>query len=70
LLNRDGVLYVPAESVYAIIEVKQELSRTYIKYAGDKIKSVRCLKRTSVPIPHAGGTYKPKPPDRIIGWLG
>jgi len=69
LLNKEGVIYVPAESVYAIIEVKQELSRVYIKYAGDKIKSVRCLKRTSIPIRHAGGIYEPKPLHRIIGGL-
>jgi len=69
LLNKDGVIYVPAESVYAVIEVKQELSRIYIKYAGDKIKSVRCLKRTSAPIRYAAGTYKPKRPHRIIGGL-
>ena len=69
LLNKDGIIYVPAESVYAVVEVKQELSRAYVKYAGDKIKSVRCLNRTSLPITHAGGTYKPKPPHKILGGL-
>jgi hypothetical protein len=69
LLNKDGVIYVPAESVYAVVEVKQELSRAYIKYAGDKIKSVRCLKRTSIPIPWAIGKLKAKRPHRIIGCL-
>ena len=38
-----------------------------IKYAQDKIKSVRRLHRTSLPIPHAGGTYDPKPLIPIIG---
>jgi len=69
LLNKDGVIYVPAESVYAIVEVKQELSRKYVKYAGDKIGTVRRLERTSAPIRHAGGTYTAKPPHRIIGGL-
>jgi hypothetical protein len=69
LLNKDGIIYVPAESVYAVIEVKQELNKKYIEYAGEKIASVRRLKRTSVPIPHAGGKFKPKPPSKIIGGL-
>jgi hypothetical protein len=27
LFNRDGILYVPAESVYAVLEVKQQLDK-------------------------------------------
>jgi hypothetical protein len=60
LFNQDGALYVPAESVYAVIEVKQALSKDYLEYAGTKAASVRCLHRTSAPIPHAGGVYPPK----------
>jgi hypothetical protein len=40
-------LYIPAESVYAVIEAKQELSRTNIIYAGKKAQSVRRLYRTN-----------------------
>ncbi|MBU1020078.1 MAG: hypothetical protein KJ847_02600 [Firmicutes bacterium] len=69
LLNRDGVLYVPAESVYAVLEVKQKISKDYIKYAGEKIASVRKLKRTSKKIVHAGGEFKPKPLHKIIGGI-
>jgi hypothetical protein len=69
VLNLNGALYVPAESVYAIFEVKQEMSADEIAYAADKIASVRCLHRTSMPIPHAGGTFDPKPPQHIIGGL-
>lgn len=69
LLNKDGVIYVPAESVYGVIEVKQELNRKYVKYAGEKIASVRKLNRTSVEIPHAGGKYEAKEPFRILGGL-
>lgn len=65
----DSALYVPAESVYAVFEVKQEMSGHEIKYASDKIASVRRLHRTSIPIPHAGGTYAAKPPQYIIGGL-
>lgn len=60
-------LFVPAESVYAVFEVKQSVDAGVIKYAQDKIKSVRRLHRTSLPIPHAGGTYDPKPLIPIIG---
>jgi len=69
LLNRDGVLYVPAESVYAVIEVKQKLTKGYIKYAGQKVASVRKLKRTSKEIKHAGGKFKAKELHRIIGGI-
>jgi len=69
LLDQEGVLYVPAESVYAIIEVKQELNKDYIIYAGEKIKSVRALKRTSAEFAAAGNQYQKTEPKHIIGGL-
>jgi hypothetical protein len=69
LFNQDGAKYVPAESVYAVFESKQEMSAPHIKYAQEKARSVRRLKRTSAPIPHAGGTYKPKKPPRILAGI-
>lgn len=51
---------IPAESVYAVFEVKQTLNKEYIDYACERAASVRRLKRTSAPIKHAGGEYKPK----------
>ena len=65
VFRHNNTRYVPAESVYAVFEVKQELTKEYLEYAGDKAKSVRSLKRTSVPIPHAGGTFPPKTPHFI-----
>jgi hypothetical protein len=59
--------FIPAESVYAAFEVKQELSKENVEYAGDKLATVRSLRRTSAPVPHAGGVFKPITPDRIIG---
>lgn len=53
-----GATYIPAESVYAIFEVKQELNKFNLEYAGKKIKSVRSLHRTSAPIFHLGGVNK------------
>jgi hypothetical protein len=69
LFRREGSTYIPAESVYAILEVKQSFSKEMVDYAGDKAASVRRLRRTSVPIPHAGGTYPPKPHFRILAGL-
>lgn len=69
LFKRDGTCYVPAESVYAVFEVKQELDKGHIEYAGDKAASVRRLKRTTAPIPHAGGEFDPKEPQHILGGI-
>lgn len=60
---------IPAESVYAVFEVKQELNKEYIEYAGEKAKSVRTLLRTSAPIKHAGGYYDPKPLHEILAGI-
>ena len=67
LFNQDGAKFVPAESVYASLEVRQIISAQNITYAGEKAASVRKLRRTSAPIPHAGGRYEPRQPPRIIG---
>lgn len=70
VFNQDSAIYVPAESVYAVFEVKQEINKDYMIYAGNKIKSVRKLNRTSAPIIHAGGKIlNPKQPFRIIGGI-
>ena len=60
---------IPAESVYAVFEAKQTLNLNHVRYAQEKISTVRNLHRTSLPIPHAGGTYAPKPLHRIYGGL-
>ena len=57
----DGAKFVPAESVYAVFEAKQAINAGVISYAKSKAASVRRLHRTSLPIPHAGGTFDPKP---------
>jgi len=69
VFNQDNSYYIPAESVYAVFEVKQEINKDYIQYAGAKTKSVRNLKRTSTFIPHAGGCYDPKQHKRILAGL-
>jgi hypothetical protein len=58
---------IPAESVYAVFESKQSLSAADLRYARKKIKSVRRLSRTSLPVPHVGGLAKPKNLHHILG---
>jgi hypothetical protein len=60
---------VPAESVYAVFEAKQSIDAKHVAYAQQKIASVRKLHRTSLPIPHAGGTYPPKALIPIMGGI-
>ena len=60
---------IPAESVYAVFETKQTINAENVKYAMEKAASVRKLHRTSLPIPHAGGTYPAKPPIKIYAGL-
>lgn len=65
-----GSTVVPAESVYAVFEVKQTINLKNIRYAQAKIASVRKLYRTSLPIPHAADKpYPPKTPFHILGGL-
>jgi hypothetical protein len=69
IFNFHGQIVVPAESVYAVFETKQTIFAGQVNYAQDKVQSVRKLKRTSLPIPHAGGVFLPKPLPYILGGL-
>jgi uncharacterized protein DUF6602 len=69
LIDVGDYLFVPAEAVFASLEVKQELSRETIEYATGKVASVRGLHRTSAPIYYVEGQYKPKPLQPILGGL-
>ena len=61
--------YIPAESIYAVFEIKPEINKNRIEYAADKAKLVRSLYRTSVPIVHAGGEHEPREPFRILAGI-
>lgn len=69
MYNHDGQRVVPAESVYAVLEVKQQLDKGNIEYAGQKAESVRKLARTSASIVHAGGEHEARPPSAIIAGI-
>lgn len=50
-----NILYIPVEGVYAVFEVKPDLSKVYLDYALKKYESVLGLKRTSASFNHIGG---------------
>jgi hypothetical protein len=66
LFHEEGAIYIPAESVYAVFEIKQEASNANLSYAAKKVKSVRKLTRTSATITHAGGKFSPIVPKEIL----
>lgn len=65
----DQTLFLPAECVYAVLEVKPELNKEYLIYAGDKAASVRRLHRTSGPIPQLAQPAAPAKPKRILAGI-
>ena len=69
IFTYQGQTIIPAESVYAAFEAKQSINAEQVTYAQAKVASVRRLHRTSLPIPHAGGVYPPKPLQHILGGL-
>ena len=69
IFNYEGQTIVPAESVYAAFEAKQSINAGQVEYAQKKVASVRRLHRTSLPIPHAGGVFPPKPLIPILGGI-
>ncbi|HAF00665.1 MAG TPA: hypothetical protein DCO68_07420 [Methylophilaceae bacterium] len=50
LLDQHAHRFIPAESVYCVLEVKPTINKKYLEYAGKKAKSVRDLLRTSIAI--------------------
>ncbi|MFT5756643.1 MAG: hypothetical protein ACI9LM_001363 [Alteromonadaceae bacterium] len=69
LLTQQNHKYIPAEAVYAIFECKPTINKGYLNYAGEKVSSVRKLKRTSIPIEHINGTSPPKKLFDILGGI-
>ncbi|MDZ7792124.1 MAG: DUF6602 domain-containing protein [Spirochaetia bacterium] len=65
---------LPAEGVYAVFEVKPDIKgscegKNYIEYAGDKIESVRKLKRTTTTMINSGKKCDARPLTKIIGGI-
>jgi hypothetical protein len=64
-----GARFIPAESVFAVFEVKQELNKEHVEYAGEKAESVRELRRTDAPIVQRGEVKDPRGPFDIIAGI-
>jgi hypothetical protein len=65
----EGATIVPAESVYAFFEAKQEINAGTIEYARKKAASVRQLRRTSLDVVHAGGKFDAVEPKALIAGI-
>src|SRR5690606_38417915 len=69
-LAQDQHAYVLAEAVYAVFEVKYELTLENLRYSAEKAASVRKLHRTNGPIYHAGGVIsKPRAQPPLLAGL-
>ncbi len=68
LFQAGTACFVPAESVYAVFDAKQEISSATLRETAEKVASVRALARTSGPIyTYEGEPKKGKDPaDQLI----
>ena len=74
IFSQNGFHYIPAEGVYAVFEVKPDISgssdgKTNVEYAGEKIESVRRLLRTSTNMINSGRIFDPRPLTKIVGGI-
>jgi hypothetical protein len=69
LYNQANQRYVPAESVYAIFEVKQSLNNDHLRYAANKAASVRRLQRSTGMVWHLKGTDTSRSPKPILAGI-
>ena len=68
IFRGENIVYIPAEGVYAIFEVKPNFSKSNYNYAVDKLNSVKKLKRTSANFAHILGVNS-KPLFNISGGI-
>lgn len=68
IFNQDGQLYIPAEGVYAVFEVKPDIKGN-VGYAARKVESVRQLKRTSIDMVASGRVQKARLLTKIVGGI-
>lgn len=69
IFQGENTVFIPAEGVYAVFEVKPDFTKAHYDYAVEKLKSVRELKRTSANFAHIGGSDKKQLFDIIGGLL-
>jgi hypothetical protein len=69
LFPHEAGFHLPAESVYAVFEVKPTISKQWLRDAAEKAASVRALRRTSVPVIAAGNRGRAIKPSPILAGL-
>ena len=69
IIPNEASLYIPAEAVHAVFEVKQKIDLRSIKYASKKLRSVKALHRTSSSYTGDGRKREAKPLFQILGGL-
>jgi hypothetical protein len=69
IFRGENVVYIPAEGVYGVFEVKPHFDKRNYNYAVKKLKSVKALKRTSATFAHILGKDKKELFDVIGGIL-
>lgn len=69
IFRGENTVYIPAEGVYAVFEVKPHFDKNNYDYAIKKLKSVQSLERTSALFVHATGKDKTEPKDIFGGIL-
>ena len=62
-------IVVPVEAVYALFEAKQEIRADFVRYAQQKVASVRRLHRTSAPVQTIDGQRTATPQPILAGFL-
>lgn len=66
LFEEHGQCYIPAESVFAVFEVRPALDKGVVEWAQKKAASVRRLHRTNRELVDRGETKPPREPFEII----
>ena len=69
LWGEENYIYIPAEAVHAVFEIKQKVNKKFLIAASRKIESVRKLHRTSASYIGSGHKNPPKECFHIIGGL-
>ena len=69
LFPHEEGIHIPAESVYAVFEVKQEMTPESVRDAARKAASVRMLRRTSAPFRSGSVMCEAKAPHRILAGI-
>lgn len=74
IFSQNGFHYIPAEGVYAVFEVKPDISgssdgKSNIEYAGEKIESVRRLRRTTTSVISVGQKQDARGLTKIVGGI-